>query len=282
MNDRKMRFSIAICLTALIAFAVLSVVWLIGLNYCPDPPCTSPQYLKMPELPSNAIETLDKQNLQVQKSIAESSAFIARMTVWSVLLGILGTSVLFWTLFESAKARELAQETSLQALESNRIAREEQRPWLVLDREVGCGFELEGQIVNLDWKYKIRNLGNNPAFSVKTQQKIVSFESYNDLLGFYDEFVTKLNSDARRRPTWKVVFPSKNPKSTYGETGARIEEIKSHFALIFGISYRLSQGEDAEFGSQIVVFEIGPKGTRHADIEEDHILLENPLLNQTT
>jgi nitrogen fixation-related uncharacterized protein len=162
-------------------FAIFCMIWILGLNYCPEAPCND--NASQSEQPSNNKNWLpnslwsdrgaephpanedghedyyDHQDLAAQEIMAEATKWIVVLSGLSLVIGAVGAGAIIWTLLESRKVSNAARE-------ANQIMRDDRRPWL------RCEVERDGSPMQFRHKegdyvtpivVKITNVGKTPA-----------------------------------------------------------------------------------------------------------------------
>jgi len=113
-------------------FAIFCLVWVVGLNYCPESPCDHNYSYK--ETPTNDENRLpdafgsnggtdahpadqnehpkyyEHQDLKAQELMAEATKWIVVLTGMSLILGALGAAAIFWTLYETRKLSKVTRD----------------------------------------------------------------------------------------------------------------------------------------------------------------------------
>ena len=196
---------------------------------------------------------------------------IAALTTFVTLIGV----VFIW------RTLEATSETLKAANTSNDILRQEQRPWLIHEREYGCTFTYEQPRTVLKFKHKMINWGKAPAFSVQTRSKIVSndfFEHHGQL----DNFINNEVQRAKNGQTSISIFPNEKPEFTGTVITTGIHDPKERFFLFHLISYRLWNDPNAELGFDVRVYEIIENNGTDKSITDSHLLLHHRHDGQTT
>ena len=258
--------------------AIVSLVWIVGLNYCPNGPCqkgngpyenpadyeywvpfaVGPNTTSKlePEDTKGNRHWYEQQDLRAQESVARATNALVYMTGITILIGLVGTGLLVWTLSVSATATEAA-------VESNKIMRQEQRPWLVFDWEVKCDFFDRGDRGSITWHYDFVNKGKSPAFDVDLKMYLLC---RTGLMNMPWQVSERAQLALRNRMTGKttgaVVFPGERTehvkyegffRSRYGYSNDF--DAGDHIMVITCLTYRLREGVN-EFGVDARIFEI--------------------------
>lgn len=201
---------------------------------------------------------------------------------WVMALFSIAAVALIWrTLAQTNKTNEFAVKTSQAAIAANKIMMDAQRPWLVLERELGCEFSFDGKSSILKWNNKILNWGPAPAFSVRTQSKVISCDTFkygNQL----DTFIETAIERAENVQTLVSIFPNENPEFNQNTNRTRLEEMKDAFFIFHIISYRLWNTEESERGFDVRVYQIVENDGRDESVTDSHLLLEHRHNRQTT
>lgn len=207
-----------------------------------------------------------EQDLSAQREMAQW----AEGMLWATLIvGVAATGVSLLGVHYIKKTLIQADDTNAAAEaanEANRIARAEQRPWLVIEREVNCEFFDHGHGGSFVWNYKFVNKGKMPAYDCRLSVRLIR---RNGLMGMAEQ----LNGYAAERieahtirGTSAVVFAGESSChrkffgtnfTRYGHNGEF--EVGRHIMLMACLVYRLTRNGN-EFGFDARMFEIQESG----------------------
>jgi len=174
------------------AFAIFSMVWLIGLNYCPNEPCeytrTSSEpvssvedekwelptvrrgtfsYEVEPKFNEEGLRQIEYYDLRAQERMAHATDWIAWITAVSGFFGALGMGALVYTLFLQREA--------------NQIMRDEQRPWLSIQSREAATKVLSKCHINdpdKDFFVIVENHGISPATNIVSTFRFFCTDEY--------------------------------------------------------------------------------------------------------
>ena len=120
---------------------------------------------------------------------------------------IAATVVLVLTLRSANKTNMAAIDAAKAAEDTNALIRQEQRPWIKLERDLTCEVNDLGHSLTLTWNYNLRNVGAKPAFDVSVHWKPIKRKhaaiSQSAAKAFADTVVGE--TDIFRTP---IIYPS--------------------------------------------------------------------------
>lgn len=172
------------------ALSVFAMVWVVGLNYCPNAPCyyngdstdnpenneywvpfaTGPDTTSSfePEDSKGNPKYYDRQDLRAQETMARATNAIVWLTGISIVLGAIGAAAIIWTLIET---RVLAEST-------REIGESQVRAYLTIQ---SCSIRYDAKNNAIGFSFDIKNTGNSPA--INPRLKIIAQFIYVDEIG---------------------------------------------------------------------------------------------------
>jgi hypothetical protein len=221
-----------------------------------------------------------EQDIYAQQSMAEWAKWLFFLTTISTAItGLVG--IVVW------QTLKVTTDTVGEMSEANHIMRNEQRPWLIHERELGCHLQVNAQRIHLKFNSRIQNVGKSPAFSVRTKVKVIKCERFTHFEQL-NEFIEHAVGIAKTLPTNISIFPSEEPEFSTTNSMTHIrdrvatEDGDDAFMLFYAVSYRLWNVPDAELGFDICVYEIVENDERDASTEDSHLLIRYRHDGQTT
>lgn len=202
---------------------------------------------------------------------------------------ILAVGLLLFTLFRTAEASKAAADAARAANETNRIMRDERRPWVTLIRDPNCIFEEDGYKYTFGWHYNFQNVGKSPAFKVKMHIKVWKSTSMLGSTQEFRDFVDTVKTTSANVP---VLHPNETTEFVRRDMALRsyfdgawvrdangihqkAETPGSHFGVYTCLTYRLGEDEGSSIAldARIFVFQplTEPKGRL------TYAVLEHPL-----
>ncbi len=190
-----------------------------------------------------------------------------RMAHWTAYIGVFsafGIVLLAGTLWESARAAKAANAAATATAKTNQIMQDEKRPWLSLEREVSCEFELiaENTKASCVWNYKIVNKGRSPAHRVRIAQRVVRYRNLTGLFALFGEFVEAAKQSSETAAV-TAIFPDEEwPKGGPEEVrparapSLRLDTVGDQYALMVCVTYQRTR--DGEIGVDGQLFGIEP------------------------
>ena len=200
----------------------------------------------------DAIEAAQEQSDSRQDLYAQQG--MAKWAFWMLLLSGAGVSItgvgVYYVALTLSEARvttraaliaaKEAANTTVAAKQANEIMRADQRPWVTLEREIPCDFNIDGDTGNCSWKYQLINRGKLPAQKVSVKQKLIRYDEIGagKLFREFGEF-TKYNKGVSRLRTGPVVFPIGQPGAVNAKTAClmRFESPGEKYALMVSATY---------------------------------------------
>lgn len=178
---------------------------------------------------------------------------------------IAATIVLVFTLRSANKTNKAAIKASEAALEANRIMRNEQRPWLVLNRDLNCEFRDIGDRCTITWNYEFENRGKNPAYDGALNYAFIKRAHYMHMRTQMDQYLQHVLS-TRRQTGMPVIFSGEKTDfiKYYSSSGSLYQKDEfsvydfsdeGHIMMMACLSYRLSQDSDI-FGYDVRMLDI--------------------------
>lgn len=216
----------------------------------------------------------DEDDLAAQSEMARWAFWMLGITTLTTI--ITGTGVYF-----VAQTLNATSETLTEMRASNQIMRDEQRAWMTYDRELGCTLHVNEQSMRLEYNGKMMNWGKSPAFSVRTQLKVITCDFFN-YHGQLNEFTNDLISKAEKIQTKVSIFPHETPEYSKILSATRMESVKEYLFLLVGISYRLRNSSDSELGFDVRLYEIIENDGSSEGIDSSHLLIEYRQERQTS
>ena len=193
------------------------------------------------------------QDLNAQQQMAFFTKIMAWTTAAGLALGIISIAVIYSTLTEMGR--------------TNQIMRDEQRPWVALDRELACEFFDNGHGGLISWNYELENKGLGLAHDIKVDWEIVKRHHFQHMKPQLHDYLAEIVRKGRSQQM-VVLFPkerTENHKFRYGGS-TRYREDKftgdpnffgegTHFMLMVCVTYRLASHSE-KFGFDVRMFGI--------------------------
>lgn len=234
-------------------------------------------------------EDNDQADLCQQWQMAERTSELVDLTRWQLWLTLGSLIGLGATLYFARQANVAAINAAFQAIESNNIAKGDQRPWITLDRVIECDFSCSfldpdhpmskrlGASASLSWRYKIENRGKSPAFGLSVKQKIVAVNSVMEAQYRLQEFCDTMDFLAETEGE-HTVFPGdidEFPRSASiisNIPGKKADE----FFLLVALIYRTSTGnmvgvEARALSIKTANHKVGPHNSRLIEFTQARI-----------
>jgi hypothetical protein len=177
--------------------AIVSVVWIIGLNYCPAGPCGYGQaeneveqssdqrvwqmpdairgtfsYEAEPEYSEGKPSLYEYYDLRAQERMAHATDWIAWLTFATGLFGAMGFFALLYTL----KLQRTANDIMLR----------DQRPWLDVNISLSDFVWIDKNYVQFGGAYTIRNFGKTPSEYAQVRATIARWNGVFNSEAFVD------------------------------------------------------------------------------------------------
>ena len=244
MSKRDWGNGIAVGLIAGGGLAIVLMVWIIGLNYCPGEPCnyhrspnTNPGQYEYnvpfaygpntspgvePEDTKGDPHYYDRKDLRAQESVARATNAIVLISLASVCLGVLGTGLLIWNLFEVRKALtaddaaldEARKQTSFaekavaearrQADLAEEAYRKSERPYLFFRYVDNLGLsQIQGSAPHIE--YKLANYGKTPAIFDSIYIELVPASKLK-----YENRIPTFAPETRPREWYEVILAGRD------------------------------------------------------------------------
>lgn len=205
-----------------------------------------------------------KSDLDAQMAMALWAKIMTFSGVVSSILAGGGLYMVWRTLETTGDAVQAANTT-------NKIMREEQRPWVTLEKEFHCEFSDRGSFQGMiAWNKNFRNKGKTPAFDIQTHVKLIKGEYGFSAMYEMKRFTEKCIQTNKGRGM-PILYPGEVTNlqpytgfqsDTYDlsrNADGKLEkkEVKGdEFGLIFCITYRLGLALDSPIGVETRGFHI--------------------------
>jgi len=205
-----------------------------------------------------------ERDLAAQKSMANYAKWLLMVTAIGTIVATIGLYAVWKTLKETARSVNVANT-------ANQIMREEQRPWVTLERDLFCDFaDLHGIKGRLAWNYNLVNKGKTPAYSVRVHTKVVKSEFFSSALAEVDAFTEEAIS-RHKRGHLSILFPnektnfvrfrhfSANHYNASRDADGIWQQKKvkgEHYGFICCITYRLGLAPDSPIGVETRVLSL--------------------------
>lgn len=190
---------------------------------------------------------------------------------------VLGIWLLFWTLLETRNASSYAGKALLATRQATELVRQEQRPWIFIDRKVSCEFLLSSNSIRVSWRHTAQNIGKSPAYSVCFSQTVVrtehGFIARDEITKAKEKLIGKVSDGIG-----SIVIPNQ-PNMDFGtrsSTSSHLKHIRGKgdkFHLIAGVAYTDRQRTEIFYDIQAYtiteITHIGPSG--HKLIHNQHM-----------
>jgi hypothetical protein len=165
---------------------------------------------------------------------------------------------------EGEKATTSSLTAADAARETNAIMRQEQRPWVTIERDVNCNFLDQGGFQGeLCWNYNFVNKGKTPAYSIRSNTHIIKSVGRPDYAVEIERFAEACLAKHRDGGT-PVIFPGETTKNkrftsfsmnTYQRPQREKVVVEGDsFAVLFCLTYRTGLAENAPIGIEASVF----------------------------
>ena len=119
----------------------------------------------------------------------------------------IGIFFLWRTLVQTNKTNDAAVRAANAAAEANRILRDEQRPWVTLEWEIGCEAIDLGHGLTLVWNYNFRNRGKSPAYNMILDLKMVKRRHIQGLKEEGGRFADLCLEKRKDFQSYTILFP---------------------------------------------------------------------------
>lgn len=208
-------------------------------------------------------------DLVAQEGMNSATQEIQRLTermatyAWyQTIAAYAGTFFLLATLLLSINANRASANAAEAANDANRIARDEQRPWVVIEREITCDFTDRGAGGTIFWNYDFINKGKSPAYDIYFTSKIIR---RNDLFHMREELTDYVNSILGRRAHRNNAILFAGDRANYeryrASTSSRFDGNQAgeeqYIMLMACVTYRLSPGAEV-WGYDARMFSVEP------------------------
>ncbi len=218
-----------------------------------------------------------ERDLNAQEAMALWAQLMTVVTGLSLLVTGAGVYYVRWTLIQTADTNIAAVSAATAANEANQIMRQEQRPWVVLEREIYCDFFERGFGCSLTWSYEFINKGKSPAYDVRLNWTVIKQDGFVKLPERLGEFVTtSLNGGLPGTP---ILFSGERTdhKKFFAGGGVSYARDKSiaegdTIALLTCLSYRFTHASESERGIEARLILIEPSPNFYGPF--GHTLLE--------
>lgn len=189
---------------------------------------------------------------------------------------IAATVVLVFTLRSANKTNAAAIDAAQAAIDANKILRNEQRPWVTIDRDIRCEFsDHNATHCRFAWNFNFINKGKTPAYNISRNIKIIKAENISEIWSELDEFVGHCVGKHGVNVV-PILFPgemtqfikyksslSQTYKTTRDNKGIIKPEVVTgdYFGLLFCVTYQLGLDENAPMGLEARAFNIRDDST---------------------
>jgi hypothetical protein len=188
---------------------------------------------------------------------------------WMIMVfTIVAAVLLYGTLIQANKTNLAAIKAATTASETNQILRDEQRPWVALERDLTCEFSDLGHAGKISWNYDLENKSLGLAHDIKVDWVIIKRHHFQNMGNQLREYLDEIISKQQRSQNMAVLFPRERTKYIKyrfsGVTRYREDRFSgdptffgegTHFMLMVCVTYRLSAKSD-EFGFDVRMFGI--------------------------
>ncbi len=169
------------------------------------------------------------QDLNAQQQMAFFTKIMAWTTAGGLALGVISIAVIYSTLTEMGR--------------TNQIMRDEQRPWITLERDTFCDFRDNEHGCNIIWDINFRNRGKSPAHNVRFNWKVVKCHRATLQAFLIEEFAQECIENPPFFNT-PLVFPddrtdfSRNRRAYFRYCVDEIAENDVQFMILACITYK--------------------------------------------
>jgi hypothetical protein len=182
---------------------------------------------------------------------------------WMIMVfAIVAAVLLYGTLIQANKTNLAAIKAATAASETNQILRDEQRPWVALERDLTCDFRDFGHAGQIAWNYGLENKGLGLAHDIKVDWVIMKRYNFQNMRNQLLEYLNEIISKQQRSQSVAVLFPGERTKSIkYRLSGMNrykkdnFSGVGTHFMLMVCVTYRLSANSN-KFGFDVRMFGI--------------------------
>lgn len=205
------------------------------------------------------------------------------------------TVVLVFTLRAANRTNVAAVQAAEAANRTNQIMRDEQRPWVTIDRDFMCEFGLRGDWGwRLCWNYEFTNKGKSIAHNIQLRCMALKGDHILALSGHSREFTDLCIAKRYNESSTASIFPGETTKMIrFGSkiysafTEARDDDgvfrkhpaPGKHVVLLACVTYPLSLRADADIGAETRAFLVkerqgflGPWNFQLQEISTDRVL----------
>lgn len=111
-------------------------------------------------------------------------------------------------MYLNSLAASAAASAAAGTLEANKIARDELRPWITLERDAMCEAHFTNHGLTISWHYNFSNLGKMPAYDVRLHYKAIKRQH---LMGIPEEVAEYLRVSVARQDYFRtpILFPGR-------------------------------------------------------------------------
>ena len=171
-----------------------------------------------------------------------------------ILLGIFGSYLLLRTLLYTRDAAVAARQTLKESERMTNLVRQEQRPWIFIEREIPCDLSEINEVLRLNWFYKLQNIGKTPAYGFRMEQELFKTDKVVNIGDGFEKFKDKL---IRKVDGWgsEIIIPNQPNRNL--RSSSQLNAVREYISgegenliLFAGCVYRTSRNGDVGFDIQ--------------------------------
>lgn len=187
--------------------------------------------------------------LSYERAVAEATEDMRNYAFYALVVSIISAVLLLYTLYLNGRAASAAAAAAKGTLEANKIARDELRPWITLERDAVCEAHFTERGLTISWNYNFSNLGKMPAYDVRLHCKAIKRQHF---MGLPEEVAEFSTASVKRKDYFRtpIIFPGRKTDFLRGsKAGLSYLPKKEPIAtgtpmLLVCITYRLEQAGD--------------------------------------
>lgn len=184
--------------------------------------------------------------LLYERATSEATEDMRDYAFLALVVSVMSSFFLLYTLYLNSRAASASAAAVEAALDANKIARDELRPWVSLERDPLCTVHFTNHGFTVWWNFNFSNLGRTPAYDVKLYYKAIKRQHLMGIPKEVSEFsmASIENKNYFRTP---IIFPGQKTdflkRSMAGLSYLPNKEsiITGKPMLLVCITYRLEQ-----------------------------------------
>ena len=150
------------------------------------------------------------EDLQAQQDMAYWAFWLLIASAVGIIVSCFGVVLLIRSIDLGREANIQARKAADAAVSANQMMRQEQRPWVTLDRDLICEITETDHGISLTWHYNFSNKGKSPAHDIRLSLKPIRRSGLVDIHKDVRDYADACVANPPKFGGASILFPGKS------------------------------------------------------------------------